>query len=252
MCYKNNTTCFYYVDDGIFMGPDSGAINKSIEDIERAGLDIEDKGNIEDYLGLNVEEQDNGNINLTQPKIIDSIINDVQIVNNTAPQQTLTLSTKIIHHNAASPPFDEHFIYQAVVGKLKFLEKITRPDIAYAKHQCTRFSQYPRAYHGDAIIQLLKYLKATRLQGIMLDPEGSKSFEVYADADFFGNWHHPTASDDTITVKSRTGYDILYAGCSIVWRSKLQSHIALSTMEAEYIALLQSLRNAIPMMQLLR
>ena len=46
MCYKNNTTCFYYVDDGIFMGPDSGAINKAIEDIERAGLDIEDKGNI--------------------------------------------------------------------------------------------------------------------------------------------------------------------------------------------------------------
>ena len=111
MWYKNDTTFLYYVDDGIFVGPDSGATTRTIEEIERAGLDIEDKGNIENYLGVNVEDQENGKVNLTQPQIIDSIINDIQLPNNTAPRQTLTLSTKIMHHNAASYPFDEHFNY---------------------------------------------------------------------------------------------------------------------------------------------
>ena len=38
--YKDDTILFYYVDDGIFMGPDSKAIDKAIEEIERSGLDI--------------------------------------------------------------------------------------------------------------------------------------------------------------------------------------------------------------------
>ena len=83
--YRYKTIFFYYVDDGIFMGTDSGAIDREIEEIDRAGLDIEDKGNIKDYLGINVDDQDNGKINLTQPQIIDSIINDVQLPKNTAP-----------------------------------------------------------------------------------------------------------------------------------------------------------------------
>ena len=43
------------------------------------------KGNIEDYLGINIKEQGNGNIKLTQPQIIDILINDVQLPKKTAP-----------------------------------------------------------------------------------------------------------------------------------------------------------------------
>ena len=50
---------------------------------------------------------------------------------------------------------------------------------------------------------------------------------------------------------SRTGYVILYANCQIIWSSKLQTEIALSTTESEYIALSQSLRDVIPLMGLL-
>ena len=50
---------------------------------------------------------------------------------------------------------------------------------------------------------------------------------------------------------SRTGYVIMYAGCPIHWISKLQTEIALSTTESEYIALSQALRDVIPMMALL-
>ena len=50
---------------------------------------------------------------------------------------------------------------------------------------------------------------------------------------------------------SRAGFVIKYANCPIIWTSKLQTEIALSTTEAEYIALSQSMREAIPMTQLL-
>ena len=51
---------------------------------------------------------------------------------------------------------------------------------------------------------------------------------------------------------SRTGYVIKYANCNIIWCSKLQTEIALSTTESEYITLSQSLRDTLPLMELLR
>jgi hypothetical protein len=45
---------------------------------------------------------------------------------------------------------------------------------------------------------------------------------------------------------------ITYAGCPIIWASKLQTQIALSTTEAEYLALSQCLRDTIPIMNLLK
>ena len=57
---------------------------------------------------------------------------------------------------------------------------------------------------------------------------------------------------DPSTSKSRSGWIIFYAGCPVSWASKLQSQVALSTTEAEYIAMSQSLRNVIPIMGLLQ
>ena len=48
MWYRDKTIFFYYVDDEIFIGPDSGAIDKAIEEVDIAGLDIKDKENIKD------------------------------------------------------------------------------------------------------------------------------------------------------------------------------------------------------------
>jgi len=87
---------------------------------------------------------------------------------------------------------------------------------------------------------------------MILDPTESKSFEVFADADFAGNWNPLTAQDDPSTAKSRTGFVITYGACPILWVSKIQTCMSLSTTEAEYIALSQSLRDAIPIMQLLQ
>ena len=93
------------------MGPDYKAIKMATEEIERVGLYIEYKSNIDYYIGINIEEQDNSKINITQHQIIDRIINGVQIPKNTAPRQTTNLSTKILCCDAASPPFVKHFNY---------------------------------------------------------------------------------------------------------------------------------------------
>ena len=70
------------------------------------------------------------------------------------------------------------------------------------------------------------------------------------DADFAGGWTKDYG-DEVSSVFSRTGYVIKYGNCPIVWLSKLQTEVALSTTEAEYIALSQAMRNVIPIMQLL-
>ena len=57
---------------------------------------------------------------------------------------------------------------------------------------------------------------------------------------------------DPICVKSRTGFLIMFMGCPLTWVSKLQTQIALSTMEAEYIALSQSMRELIAIREILR
>jgi hypothetical protein len=72
-------------------------------------------------------------------------------------------------------------------------------------------------------------------------PKLTKSFDVFADADFVRHWHRMTASNDLSTAKSQSGYVILYARCPIAWCSKLQTIIALSSFEAEYVALSESL-----------
>jgi hypothetical protein len=98
---------------------------------------------------------------------------------------------------------------------------------------------------------IVRYLKGTRDLGIILDPR-EQSLECYADASFGGDWHRPTAAFKKTTARSRTGYLITYCGCPIIWASKLQTEIALSTTEAEYIALSSALREVIPLMDLVK
>ena len=75
---------------------------------------------------------------------------------------------------------------------------------------------------------------------------------MYAGADFAGNWNINTAEHDASTEKSRSGYIVLYAGCQIIWSSKLQTQVALSTTKVEYVSLSQTLRELVPVMNLIK
>ena len=87
-----------------------------------------------------------------------------------------------------------------------------------------------------AIKRLGRYLSHTRKEGIVYNPDTSKGFKCYVDADFAGGWQEANA-DNADNVILLTGMVIMYANCPIFWRSSLQTEIALSTSEAEYIAL---------------
>ena len=75
--------------------------------------------------------------------------------------------------------------------------------------------------------------------------------ECYVDADFAGGWKIKT-SVDANNVMSHTGFGITYANCPNYWASHLQTEIALSTAEAEYIAMSSSLRKVIQLMTLMK
>ncbi len=77
------------------------------------------------------------------------------------------------------------------------------------------------------------------------------SFDVYVDADFAGNWKQSEA-DSRDTACSRHGYIILYTGCPILWASQLQTEIALSSTESEFVSLSTALHATIPIMELVK
>jgi hypothetical protein len=134
---------------------------------------------------------------------------------------------------------------------LNYLASSTRPDIAFALHQCARFTTAPWCLHELAIWHIVRYLTVTSTKGFILHPSSTFNLDCYVDADFAGTWSS-TTSEDPSSVKSCMGYVITFASYPVLWCSKLQTEIALSTTEAEYIALSQSARDLIPMCDLLQ
>jgi hypothetical protein len=249
--YHGEAIYILYTDDSLLTGPDGTELDNILRRMRDVGLDLTHEEGVNDFLGVKVDRKDDGTIHLTQPQLIDSILQDLRLLSDTSSvKSTPCAITTILRRHLESDAFDHHFHYRSVIGKLNYLEKSTRPDIAYATHQCARFSQDPRAPHGKAVKWIGRYLLATRDKGLILRPDSTKGFHAYADADFAGNFVKADAPSDSDTARSRTGYVIFYAGSPIYWQSKLQQEIALSTTEAEIIALSMALKTAIPLMEI--
>ena len=134
---------------------------------------------------------------------------------------------------------------------LGYLQGTTQPDISMATHQCARFYNDPKLSHDRAVKRIVKYLLDTKDKGLIFKPDLSRGLECYVDADFAGGWKDGD-QDNPESVLSRSGFVIMYAGCPITWSSKLQTEIALSTTESEYIALSSAMREVIPFMNLMQ
>jgi hypothetical protein len=124
---------------------------------------------------------------------------------------------------------------------LLYLEH-SRPDISFATHQCARYTHSPKRSHEKALIRIERYLKGTLDKGLLLTPSEVLKIDCYPDADFAGLWNRDDVQDPHC-VRSRTGYVINLADCPVLWKSCLQTEIALSTLEAEYFALSTSCRD---------
>jgi hypothetical protein len=207
---------------------------------------------VDDFLGVKlIRHPGNGTIEFVHPHLIDSILKDLNLLEESNPRSLPAITTKVLHRHDDSPTHDESlFHYRSVVGKLSYLEKCTRPDVAYAVHQCARFASNPKEEHTKAVTLIDRYLLGTRDKGIICKPT-QDSLTRYADAGFAGDGLPEIAENDSSTAGSRSGYVIIYAGCPLVWSSKLQTEIALSTTESEYIALSSALREIIPLRRLI-
>ena len=134
---------------------------------------------------------------------------------------------------------------------LLYLSGHTRPDISYAVNCCARYMFAPKHSHELALKRIGQYLKNTSERGMIIQPTRELNVDAYPDADFMGMYGHKKPTDPACA-KSRTGFIIMFAGVPILWQSKLQTETALSTMEAEVIALAACMRELIPIIDMVK
>ena len=247
--YKGKTIFVVYVDDGILIGPDVSEIDQIIESL-KVDFNMTDEGDLKEYLGIRCDKTKSGGLKLTQPTLIERILRTVGMDGKKKVRRRRTPAKKVLQKDLGGPRRRLSGDYRSVVGMLNFLCRSTRPDLSFAVSQAARFMANPRKCHEDAIMRICEYLYYTKSKGMTMKTNG-KSFEVFADADFSGGYQKGH-TDDPNTAKSRLAYHIMYNGCLIYWSSKLQTEVALSTTEAEYICLSQSLRTTISLMRLFR
>lgn len=125
------------------------------------------------------------------------------------------------------PLYSDPSRYRSLVGRLIYLT-ITRPEITYSVHILSQFMQAPRQGHWDAIILVLKYLKFSPGQGIVLPKDNNLELTAYCDSDW---------ASCPLTRKSVTGYLMKLGSAPISWKTKRQTTVSRSSSEAEYRAL---------------
>ena len=199
--YKRDVVMLIYIDDCLVFSPDSKLVDKTISDLRDSSknFEIDDQGDVSDFLGIEVTHLKDGSTKLTQPHLIDTILKDLHLQENTKEKSTPALSSQILHPDVDGEDMGEDFHYRSVIGKLKFLEKSTRIYISYSVHQCTQFSENPKKSHASAVKNIGHHLKGTRDKGLILKPDKLSSFECWVDSDFARNWRPQDAPDDSMT-----------------------------------------------------
>ena len=216
-------------------------LNDLIKNLE-SQFRLTDEGDLETFLGVNFI-QDDDSLEINQPHLIERILEALSL-NDDAKMHDTPANT-ILHKDKDGKKRVQQWNYRSVVGMLSYLSATTRPDILFAVHQCARFCSSPMRSHEEAVKRIGRYLKRTKNKGIIFKFDASKGIEVFVDADFAGSWFSFN-SHEFASALSRTGYIIKVANCPICWVSKMQTEVALSTTEAEYIALSQSTKDLLP------
>lgn len=250
---SNNDPCIYhkntggdmllmgvYVDDIIL----AGKKESDLEQVKTAlgkKFDIKDLGQLSYFLGVKVKQQRNGAIWIGQPTYTKNILSEFGM------QDCKPVSTPVsVEAKLTKATDDENCIdqkkYQSAIGSLMYLSVSTRPDISYAVSSLARFSSKPTQRHWVALKRLLRYLKGTTKHGILYKREGPSACIGFSDADWAG---------DTNDRKSTSGYMFMINGGAISWKSQKQRCVALSTAEAEYVAMASAAQESVWLRQLI-
>ena len=213
-----------YVDDVLVTGSSSKLISRT-KDSLKARFDMTDSGKCAFVLGIELCDGPDGSVTMCQRRYVDDILKRFEMDECKAAISPADASSRFVSSNATTKikaPFRE------AVGALMHLTTATRPDIAYAVSDVSRFMENPQEEHWVAVKRIFGYLQGTKTYGICYKSSDKIDFRGYSDADWAG---------DLADRKSASGYAFMLLSAPISWGSKKQPSVSLSTSEAEYIAL---------------
>lgn len=226
---KNNNYVILalYVDDILLLGNNSGKLNQVMRDLGRE-FDIKDLGEPCSFLGMQISRNPIARtIFLHHEKYIQTIIARLPVT-VLRSYDTPILTADARRHQKSSAPGapPNHTVYRMAVGSLIHLANGTRPDICFAVNTVSRAQANPTSHDWDAILRIFGYLQQTPSYGLLYRG-ATDDIICYADASL-------GTSDPN--GRSTSGYALYVHGDLVSWRSKKQTHVALSSAEAEYIA----------------
>ena len=227
----------------VWVAPDRQQIDKVLESLKDE-LEMTVEGDVMAFLRIQFNRLSGREIAMQQIGLIERVLKATGL-QDCNPDKT-PASQKPLGTDKNGLEFAEQWSSSSVVGMLLYLASNSRPKIAYAVHQCARFTHNPKASHGAAVKQICRYLQGTKTKSLILKPSKQLKVDCFVDADFAGQWNVENP-EDPLCVKSRTGYVLLVGNCPVHWVSKLQSEISVSTMDVEYISLSTGMRDLIPL-----
>ena len=228
----NYTLTDTYNDDVFGALNDDEEIQKRKEEMGKI-WDIKDVGETEYFLGMRVQQDlEAGTIRLTQRPYWELVLNRFQL-ENVIPRNT-PLPVGILLDNDMSPKTESEKRemkdkpYRSVLGSVMWGQLATRPDLSFSVSLLARFQANPGLAHWNALLHVIGYIKNTLDYGLTYSRDYDLSPVAFVDADYGG------CRD---THRSTSGYIFTMSGGLVTWSSKRQATVALSTVEAEYVAM---------------
>ena len=222
-----------FIDDITIAARSKEAVQRVKTDL-KAHFKLRDLGPTSFLLGVEVKRnRPNRTLTLSQRQYVLDILERFGLADCNSVTTPLDPSVRLSSAHSPTTPEDigemSSIPYLQAVGALMYLAIATRPDIAYSVGVLARFSKNPGLQHWKAVKHLFRYLKGTldyKLTYSGLHPS-SELFTAYTDADHGGNPDNG---------RSTSGYIVKMGNGAVSWSSCLQSIVALSTTEAEYVA----------------
>ncbi|KAF7763932.1 hypothetical protein Agabi119p4_8469 [Agaricus bisporus var. burnettii] len=212
---------------------------KAKDELARS-YELKDLGEAKFILGMKIERNEaTGNIRLSQRAYSERILDRFHM--SDANPRSTPLPAGITLSINDSPNTEEEKLemkdvpYREALGSLMWLQVATRPDLSFAVNLLSRFANNPGRAHWVALRHTLGYLKGTLDYGITYFRNANMRPFGYVDADHAG---------DTDGSRSTEGHVFFMAGGPISWASKRQETVALSTVEAEYMAFTRAVQQA--------
>lgn len=236
----NNKVLFVaiYVDDVLIFTNCRQWRKKLKDDLAKEFL-MKDIGPAKHVLGMRITRSQ-GKISIDQEAYVESILDRFGMSKSNPvatplnPNDKLTKEMQPIKDDEAERM--KRVPYKEAVGCLMYLAQCTRPDICHAVNVLCRFNENPGEKHWNAVKHLLRYLRGTSKFRLTYKKEADPTITGYSDADW------ATSSEDR---KSITGFVFIAQGGAISWCCKRQQTVALSTCEAEYMALSAAVQEAL-------